>query len=1028
MVLKNKITRSITSKISMFMFFFSFILIISIVVVFLFVNKQELNDNAYNSAIINAHKVYAKLEQRKIRALTIAMSLANLGEKILSKQDEKNKTLIKNIIDLEGYEDFIAGGGIWPEPFSLDPSRERNSYFFGRNKEGELEFYNDYNIKSGAGYHNEEWYVPARFFEDGKAYWSKSYVDPYSFQPMVTVTVPMYKDDKFFGVSTVDIMLDGLHGFLEENMKSLGGYGFLLDRNNKFITYPDLKKISIKKRDITDTITFSEFVKKQVEYKDLYDVIGTINHKTIDENPYNPQTASYLDKNSYQIDEDESKHIATIIKSFENGLKFDNLEIRSQVIDNDPLIKDQSFAVALMQPDTHWKLVVVIPTSTILSQSNNIFKNLMVTVIIVVILLGLIAYLIIRKIIINPIYLMNTQLKNSLKTNELLSIDSKDEMGMLANIFNKRTQNLVDTQESLTELTKTLEEKVESRTKELKTQSDFLNLVINNVGSGIMVIDKEFNVTMMNNISQNMVDNNVIQNPTKPKCYEVSHKQSEPCSGINDPCPLVDVLENKKPVQCIHTHYDLDANESIVELIATPLFDEAGEVSGIVEITHDITELINTKKTLQHQAEHDSLTGLPNRDLFLDRLKQSIKHASRNKEKIAVLFLDLDLFKEINDTFGHAIGDELLVLIAKKLKSSIRESDTVARLGGDEFAIVIDEIKHIETAIDIIQKIIQSIGGPQALAQQEVYITFSIGISVFPDDSRDSDALLKYADTAMYKAKKDGRNNYQFYTNDMTQKALERITLEAKLRESIKKDEMNLHYQLQVDSNNNSILGMEALARWNNDDLGFIPPDKFIPLAEYTGFMFELGEWILERAISDWTKWRSAGLNPGILSVNLSRIRLKDKLLVEKTKAVLLKYGMNPSDLMLEITESQVMENPEKAILILKKLNEAGIKIAIDDFGTGYSSLSSLKQLPIDKLKIDRAFIMDLAENSDDKEICKTIISMAKGLNLNVIAEGVETEEQAKFLHENGCAEIQGYLYHKPVSRDEIKEKLKEYL
>jgi len=1023
---KNRPRKSVTYKIILFMFVFSIILITSIISVFSFVNKLEVEDDAFNSAIITAQKVYSKLEQKKIRAQTLAMTLANVGENIQANH-AANEKLIKNIIDLEGHEKFIAGGGIWPEPFKLDHSLERSSYFFSRNKDGLLEYHDDYNKPQGSGYHHKEWYVPAKFYKEGEAYWSKSYLDSYSHQPMVTVTIPMYKDKQFIGVSTIDLLLDGLHDFLEKNMKSLGGYSFILDRNEKFVTYPDLKKIRVQKDKIIDSMTFNEFVKKEPKYIKLQKALAEIDDKYFDTKAYDSKTVSLLEKESQQIGGKDAKQIASIIKEKSAQADAERLSIKLVSIENDPILNEESLAVILMQPDTHWKLVVVLPVRIILSQSNKIFNNLMVIVVVVVLLLSLMGYYVIRKIIVLPIFSMMAQLKKSSDKKIFITLESHDEIGELADIFNERTKDLIDKSDSLKELANTLEEKVELRTKELQNQHLFLNLIINSIVSGIMVIDKNCKVTMMNDAAKTMIDEKLVADPESSNCYDISHHESTPCDGAFNPCILQKVLEEKITTQVMHTQYDLDGNKKIVEITATPLFNEDGNVKSIIEIIYDVTALIEAKDSLEYQANHDALTGLPNRNLFLDRLDQSIKHAKRDNEKLAVLFLDLDNFKEVNDSLGHAIGDELLILIANKLKEAIRQSDTVSRLGGDEFTIIVDEIKDMDVVIDIILKLIESINGIQHIKEHQLYTSFSIGISIYPDDSADAFTLLKYADTAMYKAKSDGRNNYKFYTEEMTERALERMMMETQLRQSISNNQLSVHYQLQTDTQNNSCVGMEALVRWYHPELGQVAPSKFIPLAEDINFIIELDEWVMDKAIQKWSQWFAEGLNPGVLSLNLSRVRLKDKDLIQKMQTVLEKYSMDPKWLMLEVTESQIMKNPQEAIKMLQQLNSIGIRLAIDDFGTGYSSLASLKQLPIDKLKIDQSFVRDLPNDLDDAEICRTIISMAKGLNMKIIAEGVETLAQSDFLLSHGCSEVQGYLYHRPAPASEVASKLASF-
>ncbi len=432
------------------------------------------------------------------------------------------------------------------------------------------------------------------------------------------------------------------------------------------------------------------------------------------------------------------------------------------------------------------------------------------------------------------------------------------------------------------------------------------------------------------------------------------------------------------------------------------------------------------KEQLDYQAHHDQLTGLPNRTLFLDRLEQSIKKNYRNKTKVALLFIDLDRFKEINDSLGHEAGDQVLKVLSKRLFVQIRDGDTLTRLGGDEFTIILDDIYNSEQVIKIIQKLLSCTQEAISINGQELYVTLSIGISVFPDDGFTADSMLKNADAAMYKAKDNGRNTYEFYTMEMTVKAVERIVMEANLRQAIDRGELYLNYQPQYDAKNNRLIGMEALIRWKNRDADIIPPDKFIPFAEETGLIVDIDRWVMDTSMKQFSQWYKEGLNPGTLSLNLAMKQLQHDDCLEYVESLLKKYHFCENWLEFEITEGRIMKDPETAIKTLNQIKALGVSLAIDDFGTGYSSLSYLKRLPIDTLKIDRAFIMDLPDNGEDEAITKAIIALGESLNLNLIAEGVETVEQKQFLIEQGCEWIQGYYYAKPLLNTDMYKHLKQ--
>ncbi|HFQ62154.1 MAG TPA: EAL domain-containing protein [Epsilonproteobacteria bacterium] len=462
------------------------------------------------------------------------------------------------------------------------------------------------------------------------------------------------------------------------------------------------------------------------------------------------------------------------------------------------------------------------------------------------------------------------------------------------------------------------------------------------------------------------------------------------------------------------------------------LKDDKNEIIGLTRYSQDITHKKEIERKLEHQTEllnfqayHDALTKLPNRILFEDRLEQSITNAHKHNEKLGLLFIDLDNFKQINDTLGHHYGDEVLQIVAKRLSSCIKKEDTLARLGGDEFTILIQDLKSSKSVADTAQRIIDSLQPKIVLKNHELHISASIGISLYPKDSKVQSNLFKYADTAMYKAKDEGRNNYQFYSEEMTLLAFEKAMMEINLRKAIDKEEFTVYYQPQIDARDNSIIGMEALVRWEHPEMGLIMPEKFIHVAEETNFIRELDYFVMCQAMSDIYTWYQEGLNPGILSLNLSIKQLMSNDFLEKLNDAIQDTHFNVAWLGLEITENQMMHDPIKSIKILNTLNEMGIKIAIDDFGTGYSSLTYLKRLPLKTLKIDQSFIKDLPGDEEDKAISKAIIALAKSLNLTIIAEGVESSAQIEYLLSNGCHYIQGHYYSKAISKDLMTEYMK---
>lgn len=452
---------------------------------------------------------------------------------------------------------------------------------------------------------------------------------------------------------------------------------------------------------------------------------------------------------------------------------------------------------------------------------------------------------------------------------------------------------------------------------------------------------------------------------------------------------------------------------------------EYNETTHFVGIFTDITARKEAENRLKQLAHFDPLTGLPNRALFLERLKWSLEMAKRNKKQVALMFLDLDRFKLVNDTLGHQAGDRLLIEVARRLEGCVRGTDTVSRLAGDEFTVILTNINTPDDARIVANKILTSFTPPVLLEGRDVFISTSIGITTFPIDSTTIDQLLKNADTAMYHAKEQGRNNYQFFSGFMNQKVLDELEMETSLRNALKNNEFLLHYQPQFDLKTNKIIGVEVLIRWNRPAVGFVSPARFIPHAEKTDLIINIGEWVLRTACSQCMEWQKEGIMPLRISVNLSGTQLKrHDLLLETVDKILAETQLPPNLLELELTEGVIMENAEVTINTLHKLKSMGIRLSIDDFGTGYSSLSYLKRFPIDTLKIDKSFINDITTNPDDYAIASTIIAMGHNLRLKVIAEGVETKEQLDLLRDKDCDEVQGYYLSHPLPEHELKQLL----
>ena len=466
----------------------------------------------------------------------------------------------------------------------------------------------------------------------------------------------------------------------------------------------------------------------------------------------------------------------------------------------------------------------------------------------------------------------------------------------------------------------------------------------------------------------------------------------------------------------------------------TPLLDTNNNIIGVLGVYIDITKQKETmiamqkaKDDLGYQAEHDILTGLPNRTLYYDRLHQAIKQASRTKTKVGVIFIDLDRFKEINDTFGHDTGDKIVQLLADRLSEHLRKVDTIARFGGDEFILLVENLSNLNNLNDILHKLMKAMETPFIVEDHSLHLTLSAGVSIYPDDGHSAEILIRNADTAMYRAKNDGRNTYHFYTKEMTMESFTHLVMTKNIRQALDNKEFLVYYQPQIDGYTHEFIGMEALVRWISPEDGFISPADFIPIAEDCGLIDKIGHYVFEEAVTQIVKWHKEGLTTGHMSINLSPQELHQENFIEHLQESLTRLECDPAWIELEITEGYIMKSPNEAIEMLKRIRNLGIKLSMDDFGTGYSSLSYLKKLPISKLKIDQAFVRELPENTHDIAIVQSIISMAKAMDFDVIAEGVETLVQHDFLIEQGCHKIQGYFYSKPIPANEMQEFIKDF-
>ncbi len=561
--------------------------------------------------------------------------------------------------------------------------------------------------------------------------------------------------------------------------------------------------------------------------------------------------------------------------------------------------------------------------------------------------------------------------------------------------------------------------------QKLKTHERWLAAVLRGIGDAVIAADVRGQITFLNPVAEALTGWTQAEALGQPAATVFNAIHARTRARVES--PVGQVLERQGAVDLPDQTLLVarDGREIPIDDSAAPIRDDKGQVTGAVLVFRDITEKQQAEAHLRHLAYHDVLTGLPNRTLLQMVLGEALARAQRQQQTGAVLFLDLDRFKNVNDTLGHAMGDLLLKAVAARLTNVLRQSDSVARLGGDEFTILLETIEHPQDVVRVAEKILGALAEPFDLGGQEVFISGSLGLALFPQDGQDLQTLLKNADTALYRAKEQGRNGYAFYRAEMNASALTQLTLESGLRRALQRDEFLLFYQPKVSLGTGRILGVEALLRWQHPELGLVPPGQFIPLAEETGLIVPIGQWVLRAACQQAKLWRAARLDLRV-AVNLSLRQFRQPDLVPMVARILDETGLDAQALELELTESSIMRDREDAQAKLQALKRLGVTLAIDDFGTGYSALEYLKHFQVDRLKIDRAFVRAAHVEREDEAIVRAIVTLAHSLNMQVTAEGVETAEQHGFMQACNCDETQGYLFGHPMAPDAFLRYMKK--
>lgn len=992
------------------------VMIAAVVVANQTLGRSTLIEKNFDILVQAGNRLVTELGQQIDSAEALTRSLANLGER-LPYREELYRKIVPHLMDYEGQEDIIAGGGIWPEPNVFQRGRERRSFFWGREANGKLKYYDDYNDPHGKGYHHEEWYVPAKYFGNDRCFWSKSYMDPYSFEPMVTCTVPMRADDKsLLGVATIDVRLNGLQQFFATRVREIGGYAFAVDRNNKLLSFPNtmLAKIyttTAEGRVSEDFITTDQLANAHAEFRPIAQLLDSLSAEVQQRARANPKYDVALVKRitaeSYQINETEAETIVSMLQDPLTTSTPPMAKAHRFSVADDLLLHEPVLISVFLMPKTYWKIVIVTPQRIATASANHVTERIVMilTAVLLISMVGTLLWL--RHTLVRPLRGMTQLLKTSDHAESALTVILNDaaqnEIGELAFYFNQRSEALKKFNEALKESEKKFRSVAETA-KDAIVVSD---------AAGMIVSCNEATQEMFGYGDENLVGQPITllipgwQGRTSATEYERHHQ-------INWTPPL-------------HNHFEIqgrkhDNTQFPIEVSVSEWETSTGKFHG--SFIRDITTRKRYEQQIQHMASHDVLTKLPNRMLFQDRLTLNISQAKRNNTKLALLFLDLDNFKEINDTLGHDAGDRLLRKVAARLVHQQRESDTVARLGGDEFALILPDVKDVFAVTEVAKRAIAKISRKFKVDRNDVYIGVSIGITIFPDDDVRPQQLIKNADIAMYQAKANGRNTFCFFNTEMNVELQHRKEIVGELRWARERQELHLQYQPLVDTGSGEIVGIEALLRWQRPGHGMVPPGQFIPIAEQSGLIVGMEEWTFETVCAQLAAWIAAGRKPVPISVNISSVHFLQPNFALNLEATLVKHAVPPHLIELEITESLLVQDVEMATETMVRLRGIGIRLAIDDFGTGYSSLSYLRQFPVDTLKIDRSFVKDLGESTNSIAIVKAIAVLSHSLGMRVVAEGVETAQQALHVREAGCDVIQGFHFFRPLNMEDLVVRL----
>lgn len=966
-----------------------------VLLVFYWRGYDLLAERERAQASSSALRLAGEIGEQLALAEGVAASLANLGE-VLPADPELWRRVVPRLLDLEDRENLIAGGGLWPEPDAFADGVQRASFFWGRDATGVLQFFDDYNAADGPGYHREEWYVPTRYQHAGHCYWSRSYQDPYTAEPMVTCSVPMLREGLFVGVSTLDLRLAGLQQFVAERGRSLRGYAMMIDRNGTFITLPGASEHGQMAR-LGESLSIDRLAGEMVSLRPLADFLA---QAAVAIESDNEALAARISAAADSIAVDEARRIIAQLRDPRRG----DGEIKQAIFERDPFLAEPVLATALRLPDTHWQLVVVQPRRLVHEAVESVLTPVAVYLALAIAVVVLLAGLLVRRTLVDPIRRMAEQTRLAELASEQdghIAVTTRDELGLLAQSFNQRAERLTQSH---------------ARLQALAEQFRSVTALAHDA---LIQVDESGQIRTVNPAGERLFGRSESQLQGKPLSLllpwspATERESANDAAGHSRAATRMRLLSASRP----------DGSSFPAEVSASYWHGPDGGLHNVQ--VRDITERRRAEEQVKLLATHDTLTGLPNRVLFQDRLHQAIKQCQRTRRLLGLLYLDLDNFKLANDSLGHAVGDSLLRAVSERLQACVGNEGSVARLGGDEFAILLPTLIEAGEAGELAGRVIAALEPGFALDGHFLQIGVSIGVILCPNDGTDPDQLLRKADLAMYHAKAQGRNTYRFFTERLRTELLERTALLADLKQAMLSDQFTLHYQPIVATRSGEVHAVEALLRWRHPQRGMVNPDSFIPLAERTGLIVPIGQWVIDRSLAELAQMGDelpGGRPPLRMAVNLSLAQLSDPVLVDWLEAALRAHGVSPHRLELELTETALLHDLEHGIAVMRRLKELGVGLVIDDFGTGHSSLSNLKRFPVEKLKIDRSFVNGVATDRDSAAICRAVIGMGRSLGLLLVAEGVENPADLGFVREQGFDFAQGYYYAAAMPAWELRD------